>query len=1128
MADLTELAKLFLGANSQARAAVAADDPYIGFKAAPDLAQALTMRAAQTGDYSNRDLLVAGLLSGLGSGVVEGLSEDYQNRAADAYRKAMIGSAMGQEVDQPDVLSDKLFKSAKDQGEQLQLQQLFSQAESAQKMKDLESIENLKAENAMRQKVVELAATNPRAAQRLINMLGEGGTGLKAAPATAPSASPGAAEIPVPEKPEISEADEYNRLLDETGDPALARDIIRSKKDEKLANEKAVFEYLKPIRENQFSLQNNLESLKTTLEDAGQTGGNIIERAGRSVRLGLGQVVGNEAATQRAGARADLESQALNWAGEIRKMFPGPTSEREFLKYLGAVPGVDKLPETNKRFVERAERLLTLTGQRADFIESAAAAGYTPFEAQRLYGQLDRELPLFKGGELNPDRAELDVASIPFADMKRQGVDIRDLLRGGQQSASKQPAAPQEEEIAPQALQPAGEAQAAEPEPTMPQVGLGEEAAQISTALIGNAADAALFGVPRKLAAGARALYQEGRDLFGVGDNLSLGENYAMEKAIVDAGFEEAKRQAPVSSAAGDIAGAIVSPINKLKPIQAITKARGLGGVAGRAATYAGIGAAQKLGEGETPTAADAGSTALLSVGLDTLVKGGSKLAPLAKDTFNKLTGITAADYRAVAKRLGKTELLKSKIAFNRAFDLLKKEQGIGVKDLVNSNENVLQNLVTKAQSSIASRQAEIDDIVKAADQVLLKEGKGVAVENNNLVKMAKKGLAANEEALKKEGDNIIKEFAEKNKDLKDGALLSSIHKELKALNPFYKVDPAYKDAVTAVADDFRSTLQNTVDRMVKQGKLPADYLSRIKKLNLESRDLINLRNAYAKGLPTAMAEDLIGVAQKAGYTTGGASLQGAKNIGEAIGGQQGATAAIWAAAVAASKLVGRPVSYFLAENNLEKLLSNPKARSAVVAMMNSTTKQPELPDFEEQPFRPNTERTEALFGVKKKISGDNIGGFMPGVKRTAAPRSAKPPSELDSLVRAVIQQESAGNPKAVSSVGAQGLMQLMPATGRELFKKSGLPGKYDPFDPEQNVKLGTMYLQQLLDQFGGDVELALTAYHSGQGRVRRLLRQTKGKTLADILPLLGPVGQKYASSVLRRLNKIKNSPIKV
>lgn len=85
---------------------------------------------------------------------------------------------------------------------------------------------------------------------------------------------------------------------------------------------------------------------------------------------------------------------------------------------------------------------------------------------------------------------------------------------------------------------------------------------------------------------------------------------------------------------------------------------------------------------------------------------------------------------------------------------------------------------------------------------------------------------------------------------------------------------------------------------------------------------------------------------------------------------------------------------------------------------------------------------------------------------------------EVDpALVRAVIMAESSYNPKAVSSRGAEGLMQLMPKTAEAL-------GVEDTLDPEHNINGGVKYLKQLLKRFNNDVKLALAAYNAGTSNV--------------------------------------------
>lgn len=82
-------------------------------------------------------------------------------------------------------------------------------------------------------------------------------------------------------------------------------------------------------------------------------------------------------------------------------------------------------------------------------------------------------------------------------------------------------------------------------------------------------------------------------------------------------------------------------------------------------------------------------------------------------------------------------------------------------------------------------------------------------------------------------------------------------------------------------------------------------------------------------------------------------------------------------------------------------------------------------------------------------------------------------------LVKAVIQNESAYDAQAISSAGAMGLMQLMPATAANL-------GVEDPMDPAQNIEGGVKLLRELLNQFSGNLTNTLAAYNAGPGAVQQ------------------------------------------
>jgi soluble lytic murein transglycosylase-like protein len=109
-------------------------------------------------------------------------------------------------------------------------------------------------------------------------------------------------------------------------------------------------------------------------------------------------------------------------------------------------------------------------------------------------------------------------------------------------------------------------------------------------------------------------------------------------------------------------------------------------------------------------------------------------------------------------------------------------------------------------------------------------------------------------------------------------------------------------------------------------------------------------------------------------------------------------------------------------------------------------------------------------------------------------------------LLRAVMQEESAFRPCAISAKGAQGLMQLMPSTA-ERFHVT------DAFDPKQNVQAGAAFLKQLLSKYKGDIKSSLIAYNAGANRADRTDLPIPAETQSYVTNIFADLGMHLVES---------------
>lgn len=463
----------------------------------------------------------------------------------------------------------------------------------------------------------------------------------------------------------------------------------------------------------------------------------------------------------------------------------------------------------------------------------------------------------------------------------------------------------------------------------------------------------------------------------------------------------------------------------------------------------------------------------------------------------------------------------------------LKQYESAGVINAANDVSENIVNLAGKEKEAMAG----LLPILKAADKALpadkavfelAEELPGLATKKlpfepkRALAFIASRSGSANEDAAAALGDELKSLLS---RDIKTGTI-AELQKAKVGLNyRFGANDNPYKpDMIKALRSDIRAEIERRVNAGALAGLLPEEYAGKVRELNNffgKTRELKDIfkHNLY-KQYGGDVVEDVVGL-QK---TTGGAGtgILSTANTGNPL-------PAIMALASQAAKIPEAKSELGQAFRSTAPLLELASegfgalpGRVPTAAIL-AQNKQ-EAPERNEV-----SELLQSILAAqpsKKKMSDEAIKpsavGDVDAVDTATATDSAV---DLDALVNAVIGQESGGNPKAIGyetpetkrqGARALGLMQIMPKTAADIARELGVKD-YDLFDPETNRKFGRYYLSKMLERFNNDPELALTAYHSGPDTVARLLKETGGSSLADIIHELGPAGQKYAKGVLSR-----------
>lgn len=665
-----------------------------------------------------------------------------------------------------------------------------------------------------------------------------------------------------------------------------------------------------------------------------------------------------------------------------------------------------------------------------------------------------------------------------------------------------------------------------------------------------------------------------------VGTGLGYSQNYANELAQIRAEQARFKEAVPYLDNAVEIgSGVVLNPIGALgkalqgvktgvqqlptltkmlqgtkiadtandaaQTLQALSKIKGAQtlGTALKSAPAQGAISGIGLAEGNENIAQGAGLGALLG-------SAGSALATVAGKTLEK-TGLNANRFKLSAFGVNQADIGKQINKLKGGLedigddlpivDSINRYEKVGI---INAGDDVLDNLknVALTQNNLSTK---LTGVLDEADSVL-EPIRGFRTPHTQAYIKSLSGSARDETELA-----AIKEYYALANQMEGGGTLNDLQQLKIGLNYKYNTNPYSEDVIKTLRSDLREEIERRVNSAARKKLITPEAEGLVKQLNREWGDLAEIKDIFARGVGRKYGGNVVEDILNAMRTSGGV---GSLNIASAASGNiiPAAAGALLTAARGPEALsslgsitrefqtplrkAGKVIPELFSARNITQGIQD-KLKGEKVA----PSPDQQLNDLQElfkqyeaikAPAEKRKEQTasifDEMFGIPtaqaaempkyKAPAQTAIETLFSGESMPKLPDAAK-----QALYNAVIKQESGGKADAVSNVGAVGLMQVMPATAREIAKELGVKD-YDLKDPETNKRFGQYYLDKLLNMFDGDVGLALTAYHSGPGRVKQLLKKSGGSSLEDILSVpfkeggLGPVGRKYAKQVLARM----------
>jgi soluble lytic murein transglycosylase-like protein len=594
--------------------------------------------------------------------------------------------------------------------------------------------------------------------------------------------------------------------------------------------------------------------------------------------------------------------------------------------------------------------------------------------------------------------------------------------------------------------------------PTTPAATLDMRPAVATGGLL-NLGDILTFG---QLSKGIAAVPAIGRDIYGLATGAAPQDYYTEELAKVNALKNLYAQQREAQGLSGlETALSFMAPVPAGKAEALMSVARPLKEAALGLTAYGGSELGEKILGG--PGGAIAGALAapsLLSLGKAGVKAIAPSLEEAGKGLQRSALGIRQSDYTKAARN----QIIESlpgdfETTLKNSADRLVENKTLGTS----TNPDVLYSNLRDAKEST---EGAIQGVLQEVDKT---RKTGIIPRLDKTLEWIQTKAPATEVKYYKEKVN---EFLKALKEQGQGSLVY-LNQQKKAIGENWKQSP---ETDPTFWRRFYTDVKDTIE----------EYAPEVKQLNKDKRDLLVVepvieRTKRAAEKPfspqniTRMLYTTGGIGlPSAAYLTGSSLLGGALAGGLALAGTKPGQSLLGRALTAtgrgAQELEATPLlerasrlGYFGARG------AQQAGEQAPVSPTATPTEDTEIADLEAEleSLRQMLPKQEAKVG-KQNIS-------IPTGEKYAPP----------SLVKAVMQVESAGKQEAVSSKGARGLMQLMPATARDLG--------VDASDPEENVEGGSRYLAQQLEEFGNE-ELALAAYNWGPGNIKRAIAKVRAE----------------------------------